>query len=543
MKLPQLDCGDNFLSIKCRPLCQSYPPLATNLPLYYEGATPPRPDPGHLLSVVSGVAKRAATKTPVPNRAMLRGLKRYVDLWLRRNLRPLTADEVYSFDEWLNQTTYSLDRKLELAALFGENNKPSIRQVRKVKCFVKDETYVAYKYPRGIYSRSDLAKCLFGPLVASVSDKVFALKWFIKKIPVVDRPMAIYERLYKPGAKYASTDYTSFESHFKKIIQDSIENRLFRYMFKNLPAFKGAVGMMEKVKGEDQHLIFKCFSATLTAFRCSGEMDTSLSNGFANLMLWLYASHLKGCPEAKVFGYFEGDDGATRNDGPCPTEKDFADLGFTIKIEMNDILSEASFCGQVYDIEDLAVVTDVREQVCRLGWTNKKYVNSGAQVKEELLRARGYSLLYQYTNCPILGVLGSKILELTDGCVVRQSIIDLMDEWERSRYYEARDRLRNGLPLPNVGLNTRNLVEKLYSVTVNEQLAIEKSISSMTYGPLPFEFSMIPKDWVDYYDRYVVDSLQLAPTWIKSDDRRLYNNLLSAGVPFRDAASSLRGVD
>jgi hypothetical protein len=355
--------------------------------------------------------------------------------------------------------------------------------------------------------------------------------------------MAIYERLFHPGAEYHYTDYTSFESHFKEIIQESIEQRLYLYMTKNLPATRLVVSRFLDIKAGDQNLSFKMFICKLVAFRCSGEMDTSLGNGFSNLMLWLYASYLKGCPEEKISGFFEGDDGLCRNDGPAPTKELFADLGFTIKVEKTKRLSEASFCGQVYDIEDLAVVTDVREQVCRVGWTNKKYVLAGDEVRNELLRARGYSLLYQYTNCPVLGPLGAKIIEMTSGIRVRQSIIDQLDSWERDKYYEAVSWLMSHrLPVPKIGENTRCLVERLYGITVLEQLTIEKSISTMSWGPLPFQFFDVPSDWINYFDRFVVDDLRLAPFWIPSDDRRVYNNLLSAGVPLDRDYTSLRGV-
>jgi hypothetical protein len=533
---------DHVRIVNFRPDCQSYPCLSQRLPCFYDGATPPRPDPGHLLSIAAGLCKRAAVKTPPLNRVLLRKLKRFVDLWLRRNLKPLQADEVPTFEEWLEGTTYDQKRKQSLSELWTDcGGNPTLKKLRKVKCFIKDETYPEYKYPRGIYSRSDYAKCMFGPLVAAISDKVFALPWFIKKIPVVDRPVAIYERLFQLGAEYHFTDYTSFESHFKAWIQKVLENRLFVYMSKNLPDLRKIVVIMHQIKSGLQHLTFKLIDVIMEAFRCSGEMDTSLSNGFSNLMLWLFASwEFYQLPEDKIDGFVEGDDGLFNNHGPSPTVDDFYRLGFTIKVGVTKVLSEASFCGQVYDIEDLSVVTDPREVVCRLGWTNKKYVRAGERVKLELLRSRAYSLVYQYTHCPILGVLGKKLLELTAGIVVRQSIIDQLDQWEKAKLLEYVNRV--DMPDPNPGTNTRNLVEKLYSITVSEQLAIEKKIADMkVLGPLPFHFSETPEVWVDYFERFSAYSFADPPIWNRNNERKLYSQLIAAGLELPDFFS-LRGV-
>jgi hypothetical protein len=419
-------------------------------------------------------------------------------------MKPLTVDQVPTFEEWIDSTSYSSERKKFLSSLWEDCGRaPTRKQLRRVKCFVKDETYPSFKYPRGIYSRSDYAKCAFGPSVAAVNAQLFGLPWFIKKVPVVDRPMAIYERLYKPGAEYAFTDYTSFESHFKAAIQDAAENQLFRYLFKNLPDHYKNILIMETVKGKNQILEFKLLTMLTQAFRCSGEMDTSTSNGFANLMLWLFTSFQAGCSLDDITGYVEGDDGLFRNDGPYPTTEDFIELGFTIKIGKTKNLCEASFCGQVYDLEDMAVVTDIREQICRLGWTNKKYVRASAPLLKELLRARGFSLLYQYTNCPVLGPLGHKILELTENVVIRQSIIDEMCQWDREKIVTS---MTNPRPLPNIGSNTRHLVEKLYGVDILQQHNMEEAIRHCELGKaLPFYIDDLPGDWIDYYQRFGSD--------------------------------------
>ncbi len=495
--------------------------------MYYPTATPPRPCPGHIPSVAAGLARRAAVETPTADKKLMKKFKRFVDLWLKRNLTPLKPDEFLTFDEWLASTDYSQSRKDQLRELeekYGE--RVPKRLLKLVKCFIKDETYPEYKFPRGIYSRHDSAKCLFGPLVASISDKVFDLKWFIKKVPVHLRPMALNE-LARPGAKYKFTDYTSFEAHFKKELMETCEKRLYLYMTKVSPLHRKIADLFFETKTGMNKLQFKTLTAQIQATRMSGEMDTSLANGFSNLMMFLFACFCEGTYEHQVHGFVEGDDGIFRVDGKSPTEETFLKMGLTIKIGETEHLSEASFCGQVYEVSEGIVVTDIAEVICRFGWTNKKYVRANNKTLMELLRAKGFSLAYQYAGCPILSILGRKILELTEGNEPRQSIIEGMDAWEKAKY---RDAVKYGVPDKVTGIGTRRLVEKLFGITIHDQLVIEEKIAAMQcLGPLPFKLNT-PPVWEEYLNRYSFDRYDDPPDWLRSHKKRTLLNLYNMGA-------------
>jgi len=446
-------------------------------------------------------------------------------------LKPLTKDELLTFEEWLERTDYSAARKEELRKVFLETDgKPSRRLLRKVKAFLKDETIPEYKFPRGIYSRSDAAKITFGPLVQSVSDKLFAQDWFIKKIPVVDRPEVIYAKLYKPGSEYIFTDYTAFESAFKAILMECCENQLYIHMTSKIGGDAAKLaGLMAEIKMGNNNVIFKLFDCVIKSRRMSGEMDTSTSNGFTNLMLFLFVCSELGLSDRQIRGFVEGDDGIFRCDCNIigfakKLEEKFTQLGMIIKIGVTPHLERASFCGQVYHIEDKVVVTDIREQVCRFGWTNKKYVNAKVPVLKELLRAKGYSLAYQYAGCPILGLLGHKILELTEGVKVRDSIINSYDQYTREK---MRTSMKAELTYREPGMATRYLVEELYGVCVDEQKDIEKSIREMTsMGPLPFRFRNEPEHWVHYYETYTVSTVDEKPVWVKAETNKLIDKMI-----------------
>lgn len=508
---------------------QSRRPLSVSLPMYvkdtrsssfYQVFAPPRPDPSDVWSTIGGIIKRFGYKPPQPNRKLRRGFIRFVDLWLKRNLKPLHDADVPGFESWLESTPYSMARKQELRRVWDkESREPQWKKWRVVKSFIKDETYPEYKYPRLINSRVDSAKCFWGPLVDAVAKRLFENPWFIKNTPVAERPFVISDRLEKPGATYVCTDYTAFEAHFTPEIMSMIQDRLFFHMYKSTSYYLDVRRFCTEVLAGTNKCRFKFLTCKVRGVRMSGEMDTSLSNGFSNLMLFLYVSWRNGLViddtsrPAQVRGFVEGDDGIFVVDLPplAPRSEQFADLGFTIKIVTTKNFNEASFCGQLYDPVERVVVTDVIDALCRFGWTNKKYVNASDQTRLQLLRAKGFSFYYQYNGCPILAALGQRILELTQDVTIEQRIIDNMDLWEKEKFLSFQK-----LDLPaykEPGIETRRLVEKLYNIPVSQQLLWEDIIRTSPLGPLCLPGLEVNADWEDYGTRYQTYSIQ-EPIWL-----------------------------
>lgn len=495
------------------------PVMATNLPLCFTGATPPRPDPSHTPSIVGGITKRFGYQPPKLNRQIARRFRRFTQTWLKHNFIPLTSADIPLFEEWLASTPYSSARKEELARTwdkFVRDGSPT-KKFREVKSFIKDETYPEFKYPRIINSRIDAAKCYFGPVVQAVSDRLFSLPEFIKTVPVPDRPAVIRNSLLDAGDSedYVFTDYTAYEAHFVPELMQITQFELFKHALSTCPELKGWFSVYCQTMAGVNDLTFKHISVSLLATRMSGEMDTSLSNGFANLMLFLFCAKCNGA--TSVRGFVEGDDGLFRVSpaSAAPTKEQFADLGFTIKIEHTRHLSQASFCGQVYDMTDLIVVTDPAEVLARLGWTNKRYVRANSKTLKMLLRAKAFSLVYQYKGCPLLDVLGRRLLELTEDVGIDERIFASMDQWERAKLRAA---VAAGLPKPvEPGSNTRQLVQELYGISVEAQLAIEEQFATIDLGlhPMPVD---CPKPWVEYYHQYNVGYYNTDPCWLIKDE-------------------------
>lgn len=497
--------------------------VSTSLPLCFTDVTPPRADPSHASSYAGGVLKRIGFQPDPMARKIRRKFQRFVRLWLRKNIVPLKDHDVPSFETWLENTPYTAGRKRQLADIWERFlRKPTKKNLRKVKSFIKDEAYEDFKYPRTINSRVDVAKCAFGPICWAASKAVFSNPNFIKNIPVSERAKAIREKIFKQGEECDSTDYTSYEAHFTADRMRLTTGQLFDHLFSGCSSpIRATSDLMMDVLTSPSWFTTKLLSFVMEAVRCSGEMDTSLSNGFANSMTieFLSAQH-----NNKVHYYVEGDDGIMRwaVRSRRPPDSAYKELGLTIKINSSTELSELSFCGQVYDMDDLVVVTDIKEQLARMGWTNSRYTQSSEKTRLQLLRAKGFAMAYQYNGCPILSTLGRRIIELTETVNVKQSIINNWEPYKQELLTTAIATLPEPLE-PKAG--TRLLVEKLYNIPVWKQLALEEQFAKIELGNHEFPLEA-PKQWSQYYENYHTTVPDRNPTWIQAKRKREYNQYI-----------------
>lgn len=490
------------------------PVVAASLGMHVPGVCLPHPDPGHSATIMAGSMYRFCRDIPYKDVQMRDRFKIFVEEWLVKNLQPLPYDSDVTVESWLEKCPYSLGRKKELYGKYIQSglglDKPIprrvLRKILRVKSFMKDEHYPDWKHARAINSRTDEFKCLVGPIFQLISEKLFSLPWFIKKIPIADRPQYIIDLLYRVGKKYLISDYTSFEAHFTKEMQERCELQLYRHMVAFLP--NGAVwfDLINQAKTGDNEIRFKDIAMKIQAKRMSGEMDTSCSNGFSNLMFMLFL-----CREAGidiVDGVIEGDDGLFVFDGTLSPQL-FNSLGLSVKIGEVSELSHASFCGMVFDLEDRTNVTNPIEELVSFGWTRSRYAGSKHRVLKCLLRAKALSLAYQYPACPILSKLAYKVCQLTAGydslTYLEKQGRNMVDGYYVQVLKEAHEYFDKNKLLREPGMNTRLLVEELYGITVQDQLIIEKSIDDMVeIGPLacPVILNYVSQSWIDYFERY-----------------------------------------
>lgn len=426
-------------------------------------------------------------------------------------MTPLSAATDTSFDTWIKNTPYTEARKAELRRKLDEADldlsKPVPNKYLRVKSFMKDESYPTWKHARAINSRTDEFKALVGPIFQCISDKLFSTKWFIKKIPIADRPQYIIDLLYRVGATYLISDYTSFEAHFIKEMQEDCELQLHRYMTTEIPFGKDWFNLIKRAKTGTNSIAFKNFTCTLDAKRMSGEMDTSLSNGFSNLMFMLYLMKEAGCVD--VEGVIEGDDGLFVCTGTPPNTQTFLDFGLIIKMGEVSDLNHASFCGMVFDLEERTNVTNPIEELVSFGWTTAQYSKSKKNVHMNLIRAKALSLAYQYPACPILTKLAYKMCQLTasyDSKTFLKKNSAAFSQYEIELVRKAHDYFdKNGL-LKEPGIKTRSLVSQLYGVSIEDQKSIENYIDNLkTIQPLdcPQLQKYLDQSWIEYNDKYV----------------------------------------
>lgn len=507
VKMPEIgpESQAKIIPTEFRPPPTYRPAVQVSLGCHVEGVAQPHVDPGHPLTVEAGARKRALCKPPIPAKDLLQELKEFTLKFAKDNFTKLSFDSDTSVIAWLAKTNYPESRRKELLQIYLESDGVLRKRDKCVKSFVKAETYPDYKHARLINSRSDLFKCHVGPIFKLIEEQVFKHPAFIKKIPVADRPKYILELLQRVGADYCAGDFTAFESHFVPEIFEAIEFQLYDYMTSDLPEHDYFMGLMRDVIAGMNVCQHKFFDLFVEAKRMSGEMNTSLGNGFTNLILILFLYSKLNQPGVPCV--VEGDDSLVSSLGQHPTEQDFASLGFTIKMVKHEKIEEASFCGLIFDSDDLINITDPYDVLSSFGWASKFYVRCKTSRLLDLLRCKALSYLHQYPGCPVIQSLALYALRCTRGRDVRHFIKNDrgINSWERDQLLDLFDGPKiKKLPTRVVPQKTRLLMERVFNMDVETQKVIESYLDGLSQlqvlqGPLlDINFGVFH----DYFSRY-----------------------------------------
>lgn len=369
---------------------------------------------------VAAIRKRFGRELPKVDGALMKRFRGFVRAAVADRYDPLPEgtdiSSLVAVSRWLEHSHYPESRRAELRRTVPTLDEHSTKN----KSHIKDEFYEDWKYPRWINSRHDDFKIFSGPFFKYVEEVVFDDDRFIKHIPVASRAQHIKDIVGVLGATYAATDFTSFEGSFTKTLIESCEAQLYKHMARNLdPADQERVRHICKALASRQRCSGASMSCSVEA-RMSGDMCTSLGNGFTNMMLMDFMAHEHGWKE-HVHGVFEGDDGLFRVEGPLPDKEWFGKLGFFLKLEVSANLGEAGFCQTYFLDDEPEVMIDPLKTLGKFGWTLSTAKHGGPKVMKELLRAKAYSLLCSAPCCPVLGVLALRVLELTRGSKSRFS--------------------------------------------------------------------------------------------------------------------------
>lgn len=376
-------------------------------------------------TVAAAFKYRLFREPPEADLRLLQELRIFVMGFVRQHL-PVVRP--YEFHEWLAKTTYNEASKLKLVDAFNSlrGGRPTRHTCQRYSSFVKTEFYTEWKNARIINGPTDEFKAWSGPKFRAIEDAVYCLPEFIKHTPVPDRP-GLIRGMVRPGVRYYQTDFTAFESHFLPAILSVCECELYRYC---LSDDNDSDFLCSIIEGEHRMRTRSGVRVVSKGRRMSGDMCTSLGNGFTNLMLAKFLVHKLG---GKIHGYVEGDDGLFASTVELTTES-YASLGFKIKIDEVVHPCEASFCGMVF-AESGQIIREPRKFLMGFGWTSS-FINAGPRIMDELLRAKALSAVYETPHCPIVGAIARYALKMTphanprfidDGYHVPPDMVDIPD--------------------------------------------------------------------------------------------------------------------
>lgn len=452
--------------------------MGRSLGWHVDGLAPLAPDPVDPTLTEHGAKYRFMRKLPKVEPEVRKRFREFVRIYLRAHLRPLPANIDTTFKTWLRSTNYPEWRKDELRRA---KLKAMTSNMYKNKSFVKREFYRLFKHARWINARTDKFKAETGPIFKLIEQEVFKKKCFVKKIPVAERSQFIRDRLFQVGATYVGTDFSAFEAMFDIDTVNTIEMQLYTYMTKNLPEHRQFMEYCKAGIASGQ----KCYRANRrmkhvvkTEARMSGDMCTSLGNGFSNLMIMKFVCSELGWDCCK--GIVEGDDGLFRVSGKMPTEEDFSRVGAFMKMEVHENLNEAGFC-HLFSTDDKAEnLIDPMNCVVRSGWTMSKLKDAKLDKLNMLSKAKALSLLCEAPANPITAAMARWIIRCTPGIEGKLPWDDKDRYWtdkimRESNISQCYRRSKIG-PTPL----QREFVARKWDVSVEDQLTIENYFDQQT---------------------------------------------------------------
>ncbi len=462
-------------------------PMAVDCGCSVIGSSMPTPDPVHGPTVASGAIKRVLAKLADPDPKLLRQAKEFTRRFVEENLEPLPADTDLSVETWLANSSYPAFMREELASQPRHLPGQLPDKAYDFKSFIKEEPYPEFKYPRTIQGPTDEAKVHFGPVIAACEKVIFKHPTFIKKVPVAERADYVINRLGDYG-QVAASDFSSFEVSWQRQQMEAFEFPVFEHLVKNLPNASEWMRELRKVESGKIRLLFKYVSASIHATRKSGTMNTSASNGAGNWLIHEFAAAHLGL--GTLCGVFEGDDGLFKySSGKFPTNDFYQQLGFAVKLQVHECLSQASFCGLVFDPTDRIIIADPYPALTKLGWASSKYVMAKQAKLASLVRAKAMSMASQFPRAPVFAACADWVLRSTKGIDCRWMLESRnVDFWTREKLRGLNLGGRfvvDRTPPPHA---TRVLMEKVFGMSVDEQLRLEAWFDARdSLEPIPLQ--------------------------------------------------------
>lgn len=464
----------------------------------------------HNESIITGFQYRLCRDTGLkPMTAKLQTrLHEYVYHWCKSHLTPISMEADLSVESWLQGTHYTMARKESLYKTYllkqhyvtqlaqGHISNKLWKLLCYVKVHVKQEFLEAIKSLRMICARTDTAKVILGPLSKKMENQIYhanneVIKYYKDILP---GRRAEFMRKNFSYPNIMCTDYSSFEGSFRPNLMKSVECVMYKHMLVNFPMYSK---IFQRLATTNELKFKNLFTATLEGTRMSGEMVTSLSNGFTNMMLMLFVCKMNGY--VLVDGLVEGDDGIfVFADNRMPKSKDFEMLGFNVKAFYPRNFYEASFCGQVINPETLDLLAEPKEFMNRVNFSySDRACSNKHTVRRALLVAKLLSYLSMYPNCPVIAPICYKKILSIKNCV-DYTVVKKILNTDQEYYYDVHylNLKINFDPIePIISPTSRRMVEELWGMSPGEQLMHENNFvdgsHNTTYGPHDSYYKLI----------------------------------------------------
>lgn len=380
-------------------------------------------------------------------------------------------------DDWLAHSNYTAARAAELKKLASDYMNGDIDMNRIYLCdsFIKSEMYDEIKEARIINARTDWFKVIAGPYIHAIEKLVYD-DHFVKH----KTPAQIVKRLNKlrsVGSIFMETDYSSFEGSFDPELQRHVERALWDHMLVDYPEI---LSIIQRAYSRS-HIRYKNRAhAIFEGSRMSGDMWTSLANGFTNKMINEYMAM---CARDNEYDYLvEGDDAIICSSSRWDTDIP-ARLGFKLTLETASDFNELSFCG--LNAVDGVLIPNVRKILTRYGYTAEmKYymdVKTNNQRYRDLMYSKACSLLATSAKVPVLGELARQQMRVWNGV----NNFRYYDWWERQFYsYDEPEPLQS----QPISMSVRRFVEEKYHIPIVLQLQLEEEIRCCNFKVFDIEF-------------------------------------------------------
>jgi len=375
--------------------------------------------------------------------------------------------------------------------------------------FTKDESHVDFKAPRNIAPRGDKVTLAFGPFAAELDHALFSLPYFIKKIPVNERPSYMM-KMFEGEDTFAGTDYTSFESQITPLLMRVCEQQFYKFIFRNTK-YSHIVDLYCDILAGTNKLkrIRRTKSGRVTDWevrvegrRMSGDLVTSCGNGFTNWAINSFIHVKSGGHLHDHKAVFEGDDGASAR---RRNQRDaiYSEVGCTCKVVLTQDIRRTDFCGLTFD-DRLNILTNPLPTIVDFAWVSMRHSSKDEAFLAQLRFAKALSMLHSYPQCPIIGSFSRMVL--------RNEKVDLSDYLEKDNVLNEYERIEIAKAISTPPPTTvfeptscaRDMVSELYGIEPSAQRRVElyfDSISSVQSLDLS-SMLLFPLSWYRYRSAY-----------------------------------------